>query len=162
MATAVVITGMSVASAQDAKPAMEISGNVAAPLQLTATDLQGMVRSSVSIPNRSGDGIRRYEGVALWRLLDSVGVSTEKLNAKDIAKRYLTVRGADGFEVVFSLAELGRAYAEDEVILADRMDGQPLPASRGSFQIIVPGDLRPTRNCYQVIALTVHETNKGQ
>lgn len=138
-------------------PAIELTGEVVTPLRFTSLDLQQMERSTVSIPDRGNTGMREYEGVPLWRLLDQAGVSTEKLTAKDIAKGYFVVRGADGFEVVFSLAELDRAFSEKVVLLADRLNGQPLPTDRGPFQIVVQGDLRPTRNCYQVVALVVGE-----
>ena len=137
----------------------KLKATVPLELSLNPAVLSTMERSSVEVQEKKDTGTRRYEGVAVWRLLDKAGVSSGKLKHKQIAKRYLVARGADGFEVVFSLAELDTAFSSKVVILADKMNGKDLPADRGPYQLIVQDDLRPTRNCYQIIKLVVYEAN---
>jgi hypothetical protein len=65
------------------------------------------------------------------------------------------VEAADGYRVVFALAEADPAFATREIILADKRDGKPLDAREGPFRIVAPGDKRPARWVRQVIALKV-------
>lgn len=44
---------------------------------------------------------------------------------------YLLVEAADGYQAVFALPELDSAFTDRMVLLADRCDNKPLPASAG-------------------------------
>ena len=63
----------------------------------------------------------------------------KQLRGKNLAK-FLLVTATDGYQVVFSLAELDTSFNEKEVILADKMDNKPIPSNPGPFQLIVPGE----------------------
>ena len=52
---------------------------------------------------------------------------------------------ADGYRVVFSLAELDGDFAGEQVIVADSTDGKSLDAHHGPLQLVVPGDKRQGR-----------------
>jgi hypothetical protein len=67
----------------------------------------------------------------------------------------LLVEAADGYKVVFALAEVDPAFATREIILAYKRDGKPLDAREGPFRIVAPGDKRPARWIRQVITLKV-------
>jgi hypothetical protein len=41
------------------------------------------------------------------------------------------------------------------VILADESEGRPLPAGKGPFRIVVPGEKKPARSSFQVTELTI-------
>ncbi len=41
------------------------------------------------------------------------------------------------------------------MILADSVDGRPLPAAEGPYRLVVPGDRRPDRSVRQVVAIAV-------
>jgi hypothetical protein len=69
--------------------------------------------------------------------------------------RYVVVTGADGYRVVFALAELDAAFTGRAVILADSRDGGALPPNAAPFQLIVPGEKRPARWVRQVVAIEV-------
>lgn len=43
---------------------------------------------------------------------------------------------ADGYRVVFSLAELDSGILESEIIVADTVDGAPLSAQQGPFRLV--------------------------
>ena len=68
-------------------------------------------------------------------------------------KGYLVVRGADGYAAVLSAAEADKELHEDVVILADRLDGQPLPAKEGPWRLGIDDDIRPWRSVRQVVAM---------
>ena len=62
---------------------------------------------------------------------------------------------ADGYEVLFSLAELDSTFTDRTVILADQWEGGSLPAGKGPFRIVVPGEKKPARSSFQVTTLLV-------
>jgi hypothetical protein len=48
----------------------------------------------------------------------------------------------DGYQVVFSLAELDPAFTSNDIIVADTIDGKPLFAYQGPLRIVAPKDSR--------------------
>lgn len=133
---------------------VRVKGAVTQPLNLTAAVLAAMPRTTVSARDKQGT-VHSYTGVALAEIFKKAGVTTgAHLRGKNMSK-YVLVSCADGYKVLFSLAELDSAFTDRVVILADRMDGKPLPAANGPFRIIVPGDKRPARDCYKVQSITI-------
>ncbi|MFT3822299.1 MAG: molybdopterin-dependent oxidoreductase [Chitinophagaceae bacterium] len=136
------------------KPCIKVSGEVTHPLQLCAEELQKMKHITVSSKDRGG-AEHQYSGVPIADIFKLAGVSMgRELRGENLAK-YLLVTSADNYQVVFSLAELDSAFTDRVVILADAMDGKPLEAGVGPYRMIVPGEKRPARNSFQVVALTV-------
>jgi hypothetical protein len=71
----------------------------------------------------------------------------------------LLVEAADGYKVIFALAEIDPAFATREIVLADKRNGKPLDAKEGPPRVVAPGDKRPARWVRQVTSLrivTVH------
>ena len=58
---------------------------------------------------------------------------------------YLVVEGADGYRVVFSLAETDSDFQDSEILVADKMNGQPMNANLGPLRLVSPHDKRPAR-----------------
>jgi DMSO/TMAO reductase YedYZ molybdopterin-dependent catalytic subunit len=135
-------------------PTVKVLGEVLNPLTLSATDLAAMPRTTVSAKDKQGVS-HSFSGVAVSEIFNKAGVTTGKqLRGENLAK-YLLVTCADGYQVVFSLAELDSAFTDRVVILADQEEGKPLPASTGPFRLIVPGEKKPARNCFQVTTLVI-------
>jgi DMSO/TMAO reductase YedYZ molybdopterin-dependent catalytic subunit len=133
---------------------IQVTGEVQQRLTLSAADLAAMPRTSVTANDKQGVA-HSYSGVALAELFRAAGVTTGgHLRGKNLAK-YLLVSCADGYQVVFSLAELDSDFTDRVVILADQMEGKPLPDGIGPFRIVVPGEKRPARNCFQVKTLSI-------
>jgi hypothetical protein len=134
--------------------AVKVTGEVTTPLTLTAADLAAMPQTEDSAKDKQGV-MHRYSGVAIADILNKAGVTTgSQLRGKNMAK-YLLVSCADGYQVVFSLAELDQSITDRVVILADKEEGKPLAAGVGPFKLIVPGEKKPARNCFQVTTLMV-------
>lgn len=153
------------APAQHAKPAVagpnavQVTGEVQHPLTLAAADMMSMPRTIVSAKDKQGVP-HAYAGVALADIFTRAGVTTgSQLRGKNMIK-YVLVSCADGYKVLFSLAELDSAFTDRVVILADQMEGKPLPASMGPFRIIVPGDKRPARDCFQVASIAIRSAKE--
>jgi DMSO/TMAO reductase YedYZ molybdopterin-dependent catalytic subunit len=100
---------------------VQIAGAVAHRLELTAADLAAMPRRSVTASAHHLTGT--WEGVEVRELLTSAGVPAgEALRGLALATA-VTVTGADGYRVVFGIAEFDPAFTDRVAILADRKDG---------------------------------------
>ena len=139
------------------KPAsayIKVEGEVTQTLKLSLPDLEKMKRITVSFKGR--DKIEQlYTGVSVFDILKMAGVTLDKqLRGENLAK-YLLVTAADGYQVVFSLAELDSSFTDKVVILADKMNNLPLPSDKGPFQLIVQGEKKPARSCFQATTFTI-------
>lgn len=131
-----------------------VEGKVLHRLKLSASNLLKMRRTDVSSKDKQGV-LHSYSGVALADIFDSAGVTTgPQLRGINLSK-YLLVKCADGYQIVFSLAELDSAFTDRVVILADLMDGKPLSPAVGPFRIVVPGEKKPARSSFQVVSLVI-------
>lgn len=111
----------------------------------TAADFEKLPRLSVEVHNSHSGQTERYEGVRLSELLEKAGVPLgDKLKGSALAT-YVVARAADGYAVVYSVAELDPAMNGNEIIVADAMNGKPLSQRQGPFEVIVPTDKRPAR-----------------
>lgn len=142
------------ASAANAVAAVQVTGEVARPLTLSADDLAKLPRRSVKA--KAHDGTEsQYEGVALGELLAKAGVPSGKdLRGKAMAL-YLVVEASDDYRAVFALPELDPTFSDRVILLADHRDDRPLSAREGPLQIIVPGEKKHARWVRQVIRLRV-------
>lgn len=133
---------------------ISVDGEVTHPLKLSAADIGKMPKTEVTAADRDGKP-HRYSGVPVTAILQQAGVTLgAQLRGENISK-YLLVKSGDGYEVLFSLAELDSAFTNRVVILADKVDGHPLPDGKGPFRIIVPGEKKPARWIWEVTAMTV-------
>ncbi|MFN3999857.1 molybdopterin-dependent oxidoreductase [Algoriphagus sp.] len=123
---------------------IQVIGEVMKPLRLSLEDLGKMNVQEVTVKDRD-DQSRIYKGVVLVDLLQEAGVTLGKdLRGENLTK-YLIMRAADGYEVIYSLAEVDPEFTDNIVLLAFEMDGKPLPTGEGPFRIVASGDKRPAR-----------------
>jgi hypothetical protein len=94
---------------------------------------------------RSGIGAAARDG----------GHSIGRRAARTPHERGVAVEAADGYKVVFALAEVDPAFATREIILAFKRDGKPMDAREGPLRIVAPGDKRPARWIRQVTTLKI-------
>lgn len=132
---------------------LTIGGEVAKPLRLDAASFAKLPHKQVEASDHGKAG--HWQGVALVDLLRDAGVPIgEALRGANLAL-YVRVSAADGYRVVYALAELDPGFRDSEVIVADRRDGKPLDAKEGPFRIIAVGEKRPARWVRQVTAIDV-------
>jgi len=137
-----------------AKPVIKVTGEVKKELSLTQDDLAAMTRVNAVLRDRDGKNVT-YTGVALQQILAMAGVPTGKELRGENLSKYLLVKCSDGYEVLFSLAEIDSAFTDRVIIVADESMGKPLPPAKGPFRIIVPGEKVPARSSFQVVELVV-------
>jgi DMSO/TMAO reductase YedYZ molybdopterin-dependent catalytic subunit len=150
--------GVPVAQTAPATAELRISGAVSTPLVLTLADLKNMPRKKLTVVNPHDKKTEAYEGVLLEELLRKAGVPQgESLRGPSMAT-YILAEAADGYRVVFSLAELDSGILDSEVMVADTMDGAPLGANQGPLRIVAPHEKRPARWVRMFKSITVVRT----
>jgi DMSO/TMAO reductase YedYZ molybdopterin-dependent catalytic subunit len=133
----------------------KVAGAVTTPLVLTVADLKKMPRKTLRVDNAHSKKTEVYEGVLVEDLLEKAGVPQgEKLRGTSMAE-YVLVEAADNYRVVFALAELNSSFMDSDIIVADTMDGAPLPPDEGPFKLVAPHEKRPARWTKMVKSLTV-------
>ncbi|ATN04930.1 molybdopterin-binding protein [Chryseobacterium indologenes] len=138
---------------------LKVSGEVSNPLELNLADLSKMTRKEALLKDKDGS-IHKYSGVPVSDILARAGVPAGKELHGDNISKYLLVKCADGYQVLFSLAELDASIADKNVIVADTVDGKPLPESKGPLRLIAEGEKKPARSSYQLEALVVGQIKK--
>ena len=134
---------------------IRISGTGIEALDVTAADLAKMPRLAVDVREPHTGAMQHYEGVRLSDLLLKTGVPMgEKLHGQGLAT-YVVARAADGYAVVYSIAEIDPAMSDNQIIVADMMNGKALEPKQGPFKVVVPSDKRPARWLKMLIALEV-------
>jgi hypothetical protein len=133
------------AAAQNAPgPDLVIRGAIGKEQQFTLANLKQLSRTTVTAKDHDGNS-HTYEGVSLNLLLSQCGVPQKgDLRGKGMSLAVLA-EAADGYHVVFSLAELDTDFTGTQVLVADTVDGKPLAEKEGPLRLVVPNDKRPAR-----------------
>ncbi|WP_347219972.1 molybdopterin-dependent oxidoreductase [Chryseobacterium sp.] len=138
---------------------LKVDGEIPEPLELSLTDLSKMPRKEASLKDKDGS-IHIYSGVAVQDILAKAGAPSGKdLHGENISK-YVLAKCADGYQVLFSLAELDASIADKNVIVADTIDGKPLAESKGPLHIVAEGEKKPARSSYQLQSLVIGQIKK--
>lgn len=125
-----------------------VGGEVSRAFALDADVLAGMPRKTVKASAHGVEG--EWEGVPMIEVLRAAGAPVgDALRGKNLAF-FVRITAADGYRVVFALAELDPKFRDDSVILADHHDGKPISTTEGPFRVIAPGEKRPGRWIRQV------------
>ncbi len=124
-----------------------------ATVTLTAAQIANAAHVTVNASDHSAEA--QFEGVPLSTLLSLAGIQLGDAMRGPRMTEALLVEAADGYKVVFALAEADTAFATREIILADKRDGKLLDAKEGPLRIVAPGDKRPARWVRQVTTLRV-------
>jgi DMSO/TMAO reductase YedYZ molybdopterin-dependent catalytic subunit len=128
---------------------------------LTVADLKTMPRKTLTVVHPHDKKTEKYEGVALEEILHKAGVPQGEALRGPAMATYVVAEGADGYRVVFSLAELDSGIADSEVLVADTIDGAPLGDKLGPFRLVAPHEKRPARWVRMLKSLTaVRETSR--
>jgi len=146
------------ASAQQTQPTVQVTGSVTRPLTLTADDLAKMPRASVRTTSNGMETV--YEGVWLHEVLKKAGAPQgSTLRGKALAS-YVLAEARDGYQVVFSLAELDPDFIDNQILLADTANGKPLFGAQGRFRIVASKEKPGARSIRMLTKLEVVQLRK--
>jgi hypothetical protein len=151
--TRVTVTILGLVLSLTAAPAfaqdLKLAGPDGQAASLTAADIAALphVRLTVTIEGKT----IAYDGVPLAQLLARVGAPSGKALRGPALRDVVMVTGRDGYAAAIALAETDAGFRKDQILLADRADGQPLADTAGPYRLVVEGDLRAAR-CVRMVA----------
>jgi DMSO/TMAO reductase YedYZ molybdopterin-dependent catalytic subunit len=96
-----------------------------------------------------------FEGVPARELLKLVNAPAGRELRGAQLTLYVVAEAADGYRVVYALAELDAAFTDGVILVADRRNGEALGEEDGPLRIVVPWERRQARWARQLIALRV-------
>jgi len=139
--------------------ALRISGDIPAPVALTSADLAALPHESATVTAEDGTK-STYDGVPLREILTRAGAPFGKqLRGKNMTT-YVLATAHDGYQVVFTLAELDPAFAGERILVADKHEGKPMSAPLGPLRIVCPGDKAGARSLRMLETLEVVRVRK--
>ena len=146
-------------AAQPANSTLNVSGDVATPLQLKLEDLAKMPRETVTVHEQDGSSVT-YEGVPLREVLSRAGAPLGKsLRGKALAT-YILARAHDGYEVLFAIGEVDTAFGNESILVADKREGKPLFGYQGPLRLTIPNDKAGARSVRMLETLEVVQLRK--
>jgi DMSO/TMAO reductase YedYZ molybdopterin-dependent catalytic subunit len=134
---------------------LTVGGDVQTPLSLSLSDLGGFPRKTLKVMNEHTGKEETYQGVPLAEILKRAGVPQGSALRGAALATYVRAEGEDGYSVLFSLAELDAGIQDSDVLVADTMDGGPIPDKLGPLRLIAPHEKRPARWVRMLRSITV-------
>jgi hypothetical protein len=133
---------------------LTVSRDIPSTLTLKAEDLTKMPRETAAVPDQDGTKVE-YEGVTLREILKRAGAPLGKeLRGKSLAS-YVVAKAHDGYQVVFTLAEVDPEFANELILVADKRDGKPLFGYQGPFRLVCPSDKAGARSVRMLETLQI-------
>ncbi len=118
----------------------------------TPEKLAALPHTTITVFNEHSKASETYSGVPVIDLLTPLGISA-KPHGKDF-RLYLVAEGADGYAVVYALAEVIPAVHDATVMVADAMGGKPLGPT-GPLQLVATGEKHPSRWVRNLVSIRV-------
>jgi len=128
-----------------AAPEITIRGDIAETVILKAADLAQMPHETVAVPDQDGTQIS-YEGVPLREILKKAGIPVGKDLRGKAMSSYILAKAHDGYQVLFSLGELGTDFGNEDIVVADKRDGKALFGYQGPLRLVCPKDKAGARS----------------
>ncbi len=139
-----VMAGGAVGATAQAPARVLTVANDGKTVTIAAADLKALPRARAEIKDDGRTVV--YEGVLVAEVLKRVDAPLGAAMRGDALTTFVVATASDGYQIVFSLAELDPALTGSEIIVADSADGKPLVEKQGPFRVVVPRDTRPTRS----------------
>jgi hypothetical protein len=145
-------------AASQVSTAVTIAGSVAQPVSMTVTDLKRLPSHqfdyiSPEAGHKGDNKARHYTGCLLRDVLAAAKPTEGK--PRDFRKSYVLATAADGYEAVFSWAELFISPTGDNAYVVYERDGLPIGDDEGQIALITVTDAKPVRHVKWLQKLTL-------
>jgi len=139
---------------------VEVRGDLPKPGELKAADLEplGAVTANWSMHGQAHTVV----GVPVEKVLRRFGwdpgvmSKTQPPAEKRVGYKMVVVATApDGFQAVFSAAELAEGMGKTQALVVWMVDGKPVSAAEGPLRLVVPSDAEPSRSLHNLTRLDV-------
>jgi DMSO/TMAO reductase YedYZ molybdopterin-dependent catalytic subunit len=141
-------------------PGLEVAGALPRTGKLTLQDLEAMKPEKAAWSNQGKQ--QEVEGVPVGKILTAFGFAPGPMGKgvppaekRPGYKKVVLVTSRDGFQAVFSCAELAEEMGATRALLVWKVDGQPLPPEQGPFRLVVLTDKEPSRSAWAVKKIEV-------
>ncbi len=124
-------------------------------IAFTPAGFAALPRTECTVPDPHTKVDHHFSGVAVRELLTQAGAPLGAALRGPALQLVVLVRAADGYAVVFSLADFDEAFGNRIILLADRDDGKPLEERHGPLRLVVQGDQKAARWIRQVKSIEV-------
>jgi hypothetical protein len=156
----VILLAFAPLAAAGAPPVLSVAGDLSAAGSLTLEELKAL--GPVTVEWTVHGQPRHAVGVALDKVLSKMGFSAGPMG-KDVPvrekrsgwKKAVVATAADGFQSVFSCAELFPDMGPTKALVAWEIDGKPLPVDQGPLRLVVTTDKEPARSIYKLTKIEV-------
>ena len=138
----------------DAPAGVVIAAGAASGHLITPDELASLPAVQVQVPGGPGHGppLRVFEGPLLWTVLGRAG-AIDAGRMHDQVRQTVLVTGRDGYTATLALGEIAPEFENKQVIVAERVDGQPLGPEH--LRLVVPGDRRGGRGVHDLMRIAV-------
>jgi Oxidoreductase molybdopterin binding domain len=142
------------ATAETAQSGIVVIGGAGPQALLTAGELGQLPVTQIiaSFEGEHGHVQAKFEGPLLWSVLDHAS-AIDPAKMRDQVRQTVLITGRDGYKAVLALGEISPAFEGKQVIVAERMDGQPIAPEH--FRLVVPGDRRGGRSVRDVATIAI-------
>ncbi len=150
-------------SAAGQAPALRLEGAGVRAGSFRVADLEAM--KPVEVSWTGAKGARPVLGVPLDKLLERQGLVAGKMGDDGSEhgrgwRRVVIASAPDGFQAVFTVAELTAHMGNTRALVAWKIDGKPLPSDRGPLRLVVLTDKIASRSVHSLSRLEVVELGK--
>jgi len=129
----------------NAQNGLTVQGDIPLSVTFKLEDLAKMPREKVSVAEEDGSKVA-YQGVLLSEILQRAGAPLGKqLRGKTLAS-YILAKAKDGYQVVFTLAELDPDFANERILVADQREGKALFGYQGPLRLVCANDKAGARS----------------
>lgn len=111
--------------------------------------VRSLPQHTAAVTSKDGE-THQYRGALLQRVLNDACPSIAAMDKHARTRAAVKVTATDEFAAVLGAMELDSTFKAQPVLLAWERDGAPLDGHFGPFQLIVPEDLRHSRNVRNV------------
>ncbi len=134
--------------------ALQLRGDGIQARSFSLAELAAMPHREMRVKGHHDSTTSTYSGIVVDDLLKLSGISADSLR-RARSTMYVVVEAADGYRMLFSLAELDPSLSDKVVLLVDKQNGKPLPDASGPLRLIVPDEKREARWVRQVRGIVV-------